>query len=345
MSQESNVILCGSKLMNQVSVQSLEDLESVVRGLRIVVLGDVMLDHFVWGQVRRISPEAPVPVVEVQRETFMLGGAGNACANIAALGAHCVLVSVVGNDDRAQKIRSLLKEMGINADGLVTSAIHETTVKTRIIAASQHVVRVDYETAIALPPGLEEQLIRAATEYIHHSDVLIFSDYAKGVLGPTIVRRLIQYALSHRLIVVTDSKAKDYSQYRETTTLTPNVMEASRVSGIDIVDDASLFESARRLIGMTSCEALLITRGAQGLSLFLPNGDVTHYPADAREVYDVTGAGDTVVAILALARAAGIDWNRCAWLANKAAGIVVEKPGTALLGWHELRDRIGQAEI
>lgn len=315
----------------------LREVISKLPGKKILVLGDVMLDEYIWGSVSRISPEAPVPVVEVQRTSYMPGGAANVAVNIASLGGRVYLAGVVGADQAGERLRALFLSNGVKADGLKVDGRRPTTLKTRIIAHSQQVVRVDREVREPISEPLVRELSAYILEVITDVDALLVSDYAKGVTVPALLTRAISAAREHGKPVVVDPKGRDFSKYRGVTVITPNRVEAAQAVDGEITDEASLVGVGQRLLDQVACEAVLITRGEEGISLFEGSGRITHLPASSREVYDVTGAGDTMVGTLTLALATGADLIRdCARLANCAAGIVVGKVGTAVVTPGEL---------
>jgi D-beta-D-heptose 7-phosphate kinase/D-beta-D-heptose 1-phosphate adenosyltransferase len=304
-------------------------------GKRIVVLGDVMLDEFVWGRVRRISPEAPVPVVEVERQTLAIGGAGNVVSNLASLGASPVMLGVVGDDDDSERLKSKLRAIGVEADTLVRDPSRPTTLKTRIIAHNQQVVRADRESRKPVSQEIEDRMIDLFCREAERADAVVVSDYSKGLLTESLLARALDRARSRDLTVCVDPKSRNFSRYEPLTIITPNTQEAAEAAGIAIEDEASLIEAGRKILAGIDCRAALITRGEEGMSLFTSQ-EATHIPTVAREVYDVTGAGDTVIATLALALAAGASYLEAAVLANHAAGVVVGKLGTAAVTRDEL---------
>ncbi|HSE38908.1 MAG TPA: D-glycero-beta-D-manno-heptose-7-phosphate kinase [Blastocatellia bacterium] len=325
--------------MSQLPRERASTLTSLFAGKRIVVLGDLMLDEFIWGRVRRISPEAPVPVVEVDRQTLALGGAGNVVSNLVALGALPTPVGVVGDDPDANRLRGAFGELGVSTIGLVADAARPTTVKTRIIAHNQQVVRADRESRARITDAIEVRLARSFCEQIEAADAVVVSDYGKGLLTPGLLAQALGAARERALIVCLDPKMRSFAHYQPVTVITPNNQEASDASGIAIEDEQSLTEAGRKLLRSIDTSAVLITRGEEGMALFTggPGGDeVTRIPTVAREVYDVTGAGDTVIATLALALASGASLEEAAVLANHAAGVVVGKVGTASLTRGEL---------
>lgn len=314
-------------------------------GKRIVVLGDLMLDEFIWGRVRRISPEAPVPVVEVDRHTVALGGAGNVVSNLVALGASPAPIGVLGDDAVAQRLRSLFAELGVSAEGLVVDATRPTTVKTRIIAHNQQVVRADRESRAPIAAAMERLVTGAFLEAIEAADAIVISDYGKGLLTSGLLRQALPAARKKEMIVCLDPKMRSFAHYQPVTVITPNNQEAAEASGIPIENEAALIEAGGKLLGSIDCRAVLITRGEEGMTLFTGAAaagiNVTHIPTVAREVYDVTGAGDTVIGTLALALASGASLEEAARLANHAAGVVVGKVGTASVTREELLATIG----
>ena len=303
---------------------------------KILVIGDVMMDRFIWGKVSRISPEAPVPVVLVEKETFLFGGAANVVNNIHSLGGKVSLCGVVGDDDTGQKIVKDLAEKGIRTHGIFVEPGRQTTVKTRIIAHQQQVVRIDRETADSPSVSTFRKLSRFLRENIGSFDGIILSDYGKGLLTGGLIRTAIRRAKAVNKFVMVDPKLKNFFSYRGATVVTPNTAEASAASGVSITDLASLKKAGKMLLSRLRCDVLIITRGEEGMAVFEPDRAPILVPTVAKEVYDVTGAGDTVIGTMALALAAGIAARDAARLANHAAGVVVGKVGTATLTREEL---------
>jgi D-beta-D-heptose 7-phosphate kinase/D-beta-D-heptose 1-phosphate adenosyltransferase len=312
-----------------LDLSSLRAVVAKFRGRRVAVLGDVMVDRYLWGRVERISPEAPVPVVEIERESDSLGGAGNVAANLSALGAVPGLVAVVGDDDAAQRLRRQLAERGVSDAALVVDAARPTTVKTRIIAHSQQVVRADREARGDVNGPLLDRLGGAIDRVLADAEALVVSDYGKGVVHPGSLERALTQAAKHGIPVCVDPKESHIDSYRGVTVLTPNQLEAGYVQGRRVIDEESLLDVGWGLQKRLDAQAVLVTRGPGGMSLFERGGRHTHLPTVAREVYDVTGAGDTVVGVVALALAAGADLVTACVLANHAAGIVIREVGTA----------------
>jgi D-beta-D-heptose 7-phosphate kinase/D-beta-D-heptose 1-phosphate adenosyltransferase len=316
-----------------------ERAEPVLRrfaGRRLLVLGDLMLDEYLWGKARRISPEAPVPVVEIERESFRLGGAGNVASNLVALGARALLVAVTGEDAAAERLRVLLAEEGLDGDGLLTDATRPTTVKTRILAHHQQVVRADRESRAPLSEELTHRLLKIVCDRLGQVEGVIISDYEKGTITPLLLETLLPELRRRRLPVFLDPKLRNFPHYRSVTWIKPNQREAEAVIRREITDEASLLEAGREVQRLVDSEYVLLTRGEHGMSLFSRDGLLRHIPTVAREVYDVTGAGDTVMAALSLSVVAGADPVLAAHLANYAASIVIAKLGTAVVTRDEL---------
>ncbi len=304
--------------------------------VRILVVGDVMLDRFIWGGVSRISPEAPVPVVVVEKETFLLGGAANVVNNIQSLGGGVALCGVIGNDEMGQKIIRSLDEIGVERSGLTIEPERQTTVKTRIIAHQQQLVRIDRETTQPPKPSTLRSLQKYLEQHIRKFDGIVLSDYGKGLFTRGVIRESIRLAREAKRFVMVDPKVKNFFFYRGSTVVTPNTGEASAASGVSITDETSLNRAGRILLNRLRCDALVITRGEDGMAIFEPNQKPLLVPTEAKEVYDVTGAGDTVIGTMALALGAGASIRKAAELANLAAGIVVGKVGTATVEQSEL---------
>lgn len=309
-------------------------------GRRLVVLGDLMLDEFIWGKVRRISPEAPVPVVEVKRESWHLGGAGNVVANLLALGADATPVGIIGDDDGGRLLLRQFAERGADTRNIVVTPTRPTTRKTRIVAHSQQMVRADREDNSPINAEIETQILAAFAQALANADAVIISDYDKGLLTPHVLQQTIELAQARGLAVCLDPKIKNFLHYRAVDVITPNQLEAERAAGFEITEDVSLRLAAERIRDVLDCKNVLITRGEHGMSLLDAAGALTNIPTVAREVYDVTGAGDTVIATLALALASGAQLREAAVIANHAAGVVVGKIGTATCSLEELRNEL-----
>ena len=306
----------------------------------ILVVGDLMLDRFVWGRVERISPEAPVPVVEVVKETVHLGGAANVAYNLAVLKARPLLVGVVGSDEAGDRLVEELHRQEISSEGVVRDKGRSTTIKTRIIAHNQQVCRTDREDKTPLSQGTVDQMRSTFQTLLEQVQGMILSDYAKGALSAALVVDLIQEARQAKKFLAVDPKSDDFSVYRGASIVTPNKKEAVRASGVEIVDEASFIQAGEKLLEVIASDYLLITRGEEGMTLF-EGKEHSHIPTVAREVFDVSGAGDTVIASLTLAVAAGASIRDAAILANHAAGVAVGKLGTAAATGEEILSSIG----
>ncbi len=294
---------------------------------KILVIGDLVLDRYIWGKVSRISPEAPVPVVEVTKENFLLGGASNVAYNIVSLEGHATVVGIIGSDRAGDVLQRLLDEKGISC--CLFDDQRPTTVKARVIAHNQQVVRFDREDKKKVSGKTLNELIACVKKAIPEHDAVIISDYKKGIISAELVREIVKVSRSKNKFISVDPKTGHFHFYKGVSLITPNLMEASHGSGIEIKDEKSLIKAGRTLLKKLPCKAVLITRGEEGMSLF-EKGNVIHIPTVARHVYDVTGAGDTVVASFTLARASGATMKESAIIANHAAGIVVGEVGTAV---------------
>jgi rfaE bifunctional protein kinase chain/domain len=316
--------------MDQLTKQRAEEITKAIHGKRIVVLGDVMLDEFVWGEVTRVSPEAPVPVVDVRRESVHLGGAANVLANLVALGAQASVIGVTGKDAAGDRMRAAVREAAPQQanDYLVVDDSRPSTIKTRIIAHNQLVVRADRELRSPIEAWTEDSILSALEEAIESADAFVVSDYDKGVVTARILGKILPLAYE-RMPVLIDPKLRNFSFYRPATLVTPNHHEALRMANLEDDSDEGLFSAARLIRAKLECDAVLVTRGASGMMLLEGENDPVYVQTVAREVYDVTGAGDSVIATLAGALAAGASMLEAAILANHAAGVVVGKVGTA----------------
>jgi len=305
--------------------------------VRILVIGDLIIDHFIWGSVNRISPEAPVPVVNVTRENLLLGGAANVLNNIYALGGKGEMCGVIGQDIMGNHLLELLQTLGSPTLGIIKSDDRPTTKKTRVIAQHQQVVRFDREKSGPLPPEVLKEIFSYLEKNLSSFQAVIVSDYHKGMISAELMALLMRKIKDQKNIpVIVDPKPHLLERFSGATILTPNLAEAEKMAGISITNEDELREAARLIKEKLGCAALLITRGEAGMALFEGDKEPLLIPTMAREVYDVTGAGDTVIATLALGLAAGLDYAEASILANRAAGIVVGKLGTATLTPEEL---------
>lgn len=307
----------------------------------ILVIGDVMLDKFVWGKVSRISPEAPVPVVEITRESHAFGGAGNVANNITTLGGRACIVGVVGNDFEAEILKDELRARTIDCDGIIIDTVRPTIIKTRIIAQHQQVVRVDREIKGRFAQEIENKLIERIEELVPAVQAIIISDYGKGVVNMPVLKRAITLARGKGIPITVDPKIEHFLNYKKVSCITPNLGEA--IAGMrhhEVSEDRDIYELGKKALKKLNSDSVLITRGEKGMTLFEPGNKITHIPTRAKEVFDVTGAGDTVISTMTLALAAKASLREAAEISNFAAGVVVGKLGTATCSPDELRNTI-----
>lgn len=293
----------------------------------ILVIGDLMIDHYLWGSCDRISPEAPVQVVNVKKESSVLGGAGNVINNLVTLGSVVDVISVIGNDSVANELKSLLEKIDVPTPNLVVENNRKTSKKSRLIASQQQVLRYDMESIDDINENSHKQIIQTLEKNIDKYSSIILSDYGKGVLTTNLTKEIIKIANKNSIKVLVDPKGKDYSKYKGSYTLTPNKKEAMEATNIDIKDESSLIEALKSLKTQCELEVSLITLSEQGIAIF--DDELTIKPTVAREVYDVTGAGDTVIASIAFALGNNLDIKDAIYFANLAAGVVVGKIGSA----------------
>jgi rfaE bifunctional protein kinase chain/domain len=323
--------------MSQLTKQRAEEILRTACARKVAILGDVMLDEFVWGDVTRISPEAPVPVVDVRRESVHLGGAANVLANAVALGSRACVVGIIGDDSAGERIRSALKDASQvqEDDYLVVAKDRPSTTKTRIIAHNQLVVRADREQRSPVNGEVEQRILASLKDALRDADAFVVSDYDKGVVTPRILGEILKVAYD-RVPVLIDPKVRNFPYYQPASLITPNHYEALRLTNSEEDSDEGLHKSAQMIRKELGCDAVLITRGDRGIMLLEGENEPVFVGTTAREVYDVTGAGDTVIATLGVALATGASTLEAADLANRAAGIVVGKVGTATATASEL---------
>lgn len=306
----------------------------------VLVIGDLILDHYIWGRVSRISPEAPVPVVHVDSESMRLGGAANVFNNVLALGGKVDLCGVIGSDETG---RMLLKELGSKRSGrggVVIDHERPTTRKSRVIAHNQQVVRYDMERRGELKPVLQKRILRYVESRLRELSCLVVSDYAKGVVTAMLMSELTRLAALRHIPIVVDPKVEHFGYYKGVTVVTPNHLEATQAAGLHGDGDQIIQEAGATIRQRLGCQSVLVTRGERGMSLFEGDGVSWHIPTQARQVYDVTGAGDTVVGMMALALSTGASMREAATLANQAAGIVVGMVGTATVTAKQLMEAL-----
>jgi len=324
--------------VERLTHERVDELLAAARTTRVLVIGDLMLDRYISGVVERVSPEAPVPVVRVEQESSAVGGAGNVAANVAALGATCQVVGLAGRDEAGTSMRAELEKLRVLTDGMVLSDARPTTLKTRILARRQQVVRFDHEVDADADGSLARALADTVERLGAESDVVVMEDYNKGVLVPEVIRRALEIAAARGLPSVVDPKRRNFFAYRGATVFKPNAKELEDALGAFIhPSDADWMEATRTRLDVSH---LLLTLGERGMALQTDRGDLVQVPAAARGVYDVSGAGDTVTAVVAIMLAAGANIQEAAWLANHAAAIEVGKPGVATVSPDELRAHV-----
>ncbi len=314
------------------------DIAQLINGFsnkHIVVLGDTMLDEFHWCKVSRISPEAPVPICKLQRTSLALGGAGNVAYNLAKLGAKVSLCGLIGNDSSGEKLLHLVQDLGINASGLIKTP-YPTILKSRIIAHQQHVVRLDRDGNNAISIKYRHAIYTYLTSIISTCNAIVISDYLKGLLSPSFTQRIITLAKKHQCIVITDPKGDSYAKYKGSNIITPNFKEFCEVTKKVWDKEKDIEKAGKQLVKRLHLDSLLITRSEKGMSIVTPSSFTTIH-TKAKDVFDITGAGDTVIALLALSIASGLSYDVASLLANYAAGIVVGKVGTAAVSPDELQ--------
>jgi len=305
-------------------------------GCRLLVAGDLMVDEYLWGNVERISPEAPVQVVSVTSEEYTLGGAGNVISNLVALGAKVSAAGVIGTGNNGQLVLKKLDALGVDTRGVIQDRQRTTTRKTRVIANHQHVLRFDREVKTDISRQTMNKISRAAEEMMADADLILVSDYNKGLITKALMTKLIAAAQKYKKLLIVDPKGRDFKKYAGASLITPNKKETARAAGIEIVDESSLAEAARRLIKKTDINKILVTCGKEGMAYFDHDTPPYRISTKAHQVFDVSGAGDTVLAVLGLGIAAGYSNKEAVALANTAAGIVVGKVGTATVSKTEL---------
>jgi D-beta-D-heptose 7-phosphate kinase/D-beta-D-heptose 1-phosphate adenosyltransferase len=304
---------------------------------RVIVVGDIIMDEYIWGDVSRISPEAPVPVVDIKEETKMLGGAANVLNNIASLGGNPILCGVIGDDQTGQEIVERVKRQGLRTDGIIAESGRPTSVKTRVVAHNQQVVRFDRESRKKLGVETVEKILDFIRRMQDGYDAIVVADYGKGVISVELMEGLRGLILKASAILAVDPKIGNFECYRNVDVITPNHNEAGAFCRMEIVDRESLVRAGKQMLRELGCRSVLITQGKDGMSLFENSGEISHIPTVARKVYDVTGAGDTVISTFCLGLASGLDPKSAALISNFAAGIVVGEVGTSTVKAEDLK--------
>ena len=311
---------------------------------RIAVLGDIIMDEFIWGDVSRISPEAPVPVLDVERETKLLGGAANVVRNMGALGAEAILCGIVGDDAMGEGISNELKSMGLRSGGVIVEKGRPTSIKTRVVAHNQQIVRYDRESRAVIRAESVKKMLDFAGAEFPQIDAIVISDYGKGVISAPLMEGLRALlgtpSMNPNMVMTVDPKTGNFEYYRGVDVITPNHHEAGLFCGFKIVDEDTLKKAGKKMLTALNCRSVLITQGKDGMTLFEREGEITHIPTVAKKVFDVTGAGDTVISAISLGLALGMDLKAAAYVANIAAGIVVGEVGTSAATAEDLKKAI-----
>jgi D-beta-D-heptose 7-phosphate kinase/D-beta-D-heptose 1-phosphate adenosyltransferase len=305
---------------------------------KVLVIGDLILDEYIWGGVNRISPEAPVPILETKSENLALGGAANVANNLVVLGCEVTLVGAIGQDEKGDRLLELIEERGIRTEGIFRFVHRPTTSKMRIIAHNQQILRIDKEDNRPITEGTEKKIIKFIDETMPEMDGVICSDYQKGILTEKVIRKLIHRSQQLKKAVIVDPKSADFSLYKGATLLTPNQHEVERSVPIKVNNDEDLERAAEYLLTLTKAEGILVTRGKDGMTLYRNKEKPVAIPTEAKEVFDVTGAGDTVVSVFGMTVFVGFSFEEAAWLSNMAASIVVGKIGTAVITLDEINE-------
>jgi len=303
----------------------------------IFVLGDIMLDEYIWGDVSRISPEAPVPVVDIKAETKRLGGSANVVHNIISLGGKSILSGVIGEDDTGREIIESLQALGLTTEGVLMDPGRRTSTKTRVVAQNQHVVRFDRENRRPLDSWMNDNLLNFLEKSMDSIDAVIVADYGKGVISSQLMKGLRDLVMDSDIILAVDPKTDHFEYYREIDVITPNHNEAGSFCRFEIVDEETLIKAGVKMLNDLQCKSVLITQGKEGMTLFEKGEEPCHIPTIARKVFDVSGAGDTVVSTLCLGLASGMDLKSAAVISNLASGIVVGEVGTSVVTAEELK--------
>lgn len=314
----------------------MKDLIKKIWRKKVIVLGDMMLDSYQWGKVDRISPEAPVPIIAIDKEEYRLGGAANVALNLTALGAEAYPIGVVGSGTNAKTMRNLFKESKLDTDGLIQDKGRKTTIKTRILAVNQQIVRIDIEDSFWISEDIENEILGKITAQIKTADLMIIEDYNKGLLSERLIAETLKLCKEYEVPVAVDPKQKNFFAYQEVDIFKPNYLELQNNLGVKFESEEDFLEGATKSLDLLKCKYLVVTHGAKGMYIFSKDSCALHLPTYAREVYDVSGAGDTVISALALAYSAGATIKQAASFANHAAAVVCGKLGTATASSQEI---------
>ncbi|MCH8324987.1 MAG: D-glycero-beta-D-manno-heptose-7-phosphate kinase [Bacteroidetes bacterium] len=313
--------------MIQIGKNRLNDIKANFNNKKIAVIGDMMLDSYFWGDVKRISPEAPVPVLEVENEFYRFGGAANVALNIQKLNGIPLPIGVIGNDNHGSIFSSLLNEANITNEGIIIEDSRPTTTKTRVIAGNQHVVRIDKESKMYLNEEIERNVYNLFESEINEIDAVILQDYNKGVLTPNLISKIIMLANKNNILITVDPKFNNFFSYKDVTVFKPNRKEAEEVLGIKIKSDEDISNVGKKLLSKLNAKNILLTLGEEGIAIFQKDKEEIRIPTKARKIADVSGAGDTVISTLTMSIAAGTDILEASYLANYAGGLVCEEVG------------------
>lgn len=313
--------------MIQIGKNRLNDIKANFKNKKIAVIGDMMLDSYFWGDVKRISPEAPVPVLEVENEFYRFGGAANVALNIQKLNGIPLPIGVIGNDNHGSIFSSLLNEANITNEGIIIEDSRPTTTKTRVIAGNQHVVRIDKESKMYLNEEIEKNVYNLFESEINEIDAVILQDYNKGVLTPNLISKIIMLANKNNILITVDPKFNNFFSYKDVTVFKPNRKEAEEVLGIKIKSDEDISNVGKKLLSKLNAKNILLTLGEEGIAIFQKDKEEIRIPTKARKIADVSGAGDTVISTLTMSIAAGTDILEASYLANYAGGLVCEEVG------------------
>ncbi|MFH0740196.1 MAG: D-glycero-beta-D-manno-heptose-7-phosphate kinase [bacterium] len=310
--------------------QNLLEIVENFKNQKVLVVGDLMLDEYLWGEVNRISPEAPIPILDIQSITYVPGGAANTASNISALEGRVFLVGVIGPEDKGKLLKEILEKRGIQAQGIFIDENRKTTIKTRAIAKNQQMIRLDSEDRNSIESAEEQKILNFIREKIKEVNAVIISDYAKGVVTENLTKNIIEITRSNNVLCLVDSKAKDYQKYKNCNIIIPNEKELSQALGVEIRGEGQLLEAGKMLLSHVLCDNALVKRGANGMTLFGKDGNIFSFGAINKNPVDVSGAGDTAIATFTLALAAGADLQTAVIIASHACSVVVGKVGTAV---------------
>ncbi len=327
-----------------MDLEKISEYTSESKRKRIVVIGDVMLDHYIIGNVDRISPEAPVPILNAKSDDYRLGGAANVALNIVTLGAEAILIGVIGNEVNGRILRELLVKKNVNSDYLIVDDSRPTTIKTRITSKMQQIVRVDREVKTDISTAIEDSLIEKFASIVESIDGVILEDYNKGLLTSRVIGKILELTIKYKKVVTVDPKMNNFFDYKNVTVFKPNLLELSKNMGVIIKDDKTLYSVAWELFAKISPQNLIVTLGEKGMLIFKKDKKVISLPTYAREVFDVSGAGDTVISTLTLALTITESVLESAMVANHAAGVVCGKNGTSPVYWDEIYESVEQEQ-